>query len=54
MAVGRSPLSMQTLMVKKSTHEGIKGFSADPELTGLDNADFFAVSASLLWCVFGL
>lgn len=41
MAVGRSPLSMQTLMVKKSTHEGIKGFSADPELTGLDDADFF-------------
>lgn len=41
MAVGRSPLTMQTLMVKKSAHARINGFSADPRLTGLDDADFF-------------
>jgi glycosyltransferase involved in cell wall biosynthesis len=41
MAVGRSPFSMQTLMVKRSACGKAGGFSDDPELTGLDDADFF-------------
>lgn len=41
MAVGRSCVTMQTLMLKKSVYEKLEGFSNDPEMTGLDDLEFF-------------
>ena len=41
MAVGCSPVTMQTLMLKKTVYEQLGGFSNDPDLTGLDDLDFF-------------
>jgi glycosyltransferase involved in cell wall biosynthesis len=35
-----SPLSMQTIMIKKETIVNIGGFCGDPNLTGLDDAEF--------------
>ncbi len=42
MAVGRGLVSMQTLMIRKDAFRRIGGFSDDPALTGLDDAEFFA------------
>ncbi len=41
MAVGRNSVTMQTLMLKKSLYEKLEGFSNDPEITGLDDLEFF-------------
>ena len=41
MAVGRNSVTMQTLMLKKSLYIELEGFSNDPEITGLDDLDFF-------------
>lgn len=42
MAEGRGLVSMQTLMIRKEAFRRIGGFSSDPTLTGLDDAEFFA------------
>lgn len=42
MAEGRGLVSMQTLMIRKDAFQRIGGFSRDPALTGLDDAEFFA------------
>ena len=36
-----SPLSMQTIMIKRETLVSIDGFCEDSKLTGLDDAEFF-------------
>lgn len=41
MAVGRNPVTMQTLILKKSLYTEMGGFSNDPEMTGLEDLDFF-------------
>jgi glycosyltransferase involved in cell wall biosynthesis len=41
MAVGRSPVTMQTIMLKKAFYEELGGFSDKLELTGLDDLEFF-------------
>jgi hypothetical protein len=41
MAVGRSPVTMQTIMLKRAFYEKLGGFSNDLELTGLDDVEFF-------------
>ena len=41
MAVGRSPVTMQTIMLKKAVYEKLGGFSDKSELTGLDDLEFF-------------
>lgn len=41
MAKGVALVSMQTMMIRKNTIMRIGGFSEDPELTGLDDAEFF-------------
>lgn len=41
MAVGRSPLTMQTIMLKKAFYVELGGFSDRLELTGLDDLEFF-------------
>jgi glycosyltransferase involved in cell wall biosynthesis len=41
MAVGRSPYSMQTLMVRRKACERAGGFCEDHRLAGHDDADFF-------------
>jgi len=41
MAVGRSPVTMQTLLLRKPALEAVGGFSERPELTGLDDLEFF-------------
>jgi glycosyltransferase involved in cell wall biosynthesis len=41
MARKRGLVSMQTIMMKKSTFHEIGGFSNDIQLTGLDDAEFF-------------
>ena len=41
LAVGRNSVTMQTLMLKKSVYIELGGFSNDPEMTGLDDLDFF-------------
>jgi glycosyltransferase involved in cell wall biosynthesis len=41
MAVGRSPVTMQTIMLKKVFYEKLGGFSDKSELTGLDDLEFF-------------
>jgi len=41
MAEGRGLVSMQTLMIRRDVFRRIGGFSCDPLLTGLDDAEFF-------------
>jgi glycosyltransferase involved in cell wall biosynthesis len=41
MAVGRSPVTMQTIMLKKAFYMSLGGFSEKLELTGLDDLEFF-------------
>jgi glycosyltransferase involved in cell wall biosynthesis len=41
MAIGRSPVTMQTIMLKKAVYEELGGFSDTSELTGLDDLEFF-------------
>jgi glycosyltransferase involved in cell wall biosynthesis len=41
MAVGRSPVTMQTIMLKKAFYMKLGGFSDKLELTGLDDLEFF-------------
>lgn len=41
MAEGRGLVSMQTLMLRRDAFQRIGGFSCDPALTGLDDAEFF-------------
>lgn len=41
LASGRSPLTMQTLMLTRGCFQRIGGFSEDPRLTGLDDLEFF-------------
>jgi glycosyltransferase involved in cell wall biosynthesis len=41
MAVGRNPVTMQTIMLKKAFYERLGGFSDKRELTGLDDLEFF-------------
>lgn len=41
MAYGTGLISMQTMAIRKSRLESLGGFSEDPALTGLDDADFF-------------
>ncbi|HSO60485.1 MAG TPA: glycosyltransferase family A protein [Desulfobacterales bacterium] len=41
MAVGRGPVTMQTIMLKKAFYEELGGFSNQLELTGLDDLEFF-------------
>ncbi len=41
MARGLALVSMQTLMLRKDVYEKIGGFSEDPDLTGVDDAEFF-------------
>jgi glycosyltransferase involved in cell wall biosynthesis len=41
MAIGQSPVTMQTLLLKKRRIEALGGFSERLELTGLDDVDFF-------------
>jgi glycosyltransferase involved in cell wall biosynthesis len=41
MAVGRSPVTMQTIMLKKAFYEKLGGFSDNSEITGLDDLEFF-------------
>ncbi len=41
MATGRSPVTMQTLLLRKRCIEVLGGFSERPELTGLDDVEFF-------------
>jgi glycosyltransferase involved in cell wall biosynthesis len=40
MATGRSPVAMQTIMLKKTFYQKLGGFSPQPDLTGLDDLDF--------------
>lgn len=42
MAEGRGLVSMQTFMIRRDACLRIGGFSCDPALTGLDDAEFFA------------
>ena len=42
MATETSLLAMQTIMIRKTLFERIGGFSEDPALTGLDDAEFLA------------
>lgn len=42
MARGSALVSMQTLMLRKNVYERVGRFSEDPDLTGLDDAEFFA------------
>ena len=41
MAEGRALVSMQTVMIRRNVFSRIGGFSEDPALTGLDDAEFF-------------
>jgi glycosyltransferase involved in cell wall biosynthesis len=41
LATGRSPMTMQTLMLTKACFGRLGGFSEDPRLTGLDDLEFF-------------
>ena len=41
MAAGAALVSMQTLMLRRHVYGDIGGFSEDPDLTGLDDAEFF-------------
>jgi hypothetical protein len=41
MAVGRNPVTMQTIMLKIAFYEELEGFSDKLELTGLDDLEFF-------------
>ena len=57
MARKRGLVSMQTIMMKKSTFHEIGGFSNDIQLTGLDDAEFFVrlfASGAVLKYVLGL
>jgi len=57
MARSNALVSMQTIMMKKSTFHKIGGFSNDIQLTGLDDAEFFVrlfVSEAVLKYVPGL
>jgi glycosyltransferase involved in cell wall biosynthesis len=41
MAVGRSPVTMQTIMLRKAFYLKLGGFSDQVQLTGLDDLEFF-------------
>jgi len=41
MARGSALVSMQTLMLRKNVYEEVGRFSEDPDLSGLDDAEFF-------------
>lgn len=40
-SLGRSPVTMQTLLLRKRCIEALGGFSRTPELNGLDDVEFF-------------
>ncbi len=42
LARGISPVTMQTLMLRRAVYDQVGGFSEDPALTGLDDGEFFA------------
>lgn len=41
LSIGKGLIAMQTLMIRKETIIRTGGFSEDPQLTGLDDAEFF-------------
>lgn len=42
MATGKGLVSMQSIMLQRDVYERMGGFSNDPDLTGLDDAEFMA------------